>query len=200
MRRLAALSVVPILWAGVAEANFSSCVSNLRNAAQHAGVSQQVVSAALDIAQPDERVLRLSKVQPEFKTPIWDYLGFLIDEQRVADGQAMVRRHDATLRAVEQRYGVNRFVVAAVWGIETDYGQEAGDNFLPHALATSDCDGGRRADFWRGDLSPRCSLVERGDLRLNELFGSWAGAFGQTQFIPDHLSGARRRFRRGREA
>jgi len=170
--------------APAAAQSFSACVASLKSAALRAGVSQQVVNQALNISAPDEKVLRLSKVQPEFKTPIWDYLGFLVDEQRVRDGQAMMKRHDRTLRAAEQRYGVNRYVIAAVWGVETDFGREAGDNFLPHALATLTCEGGRRADFWRKQLIAALKLVSAGDLRLNELYGSWAGAFGQTQFIP----------------
>ena len=164
--------------------SFSSCVSSLQSSAVKAGVDRAIVEAALNIAEPDEKVLRLSKVQPEFKTPIWDYLGFLVDEQRVADGQAMMRKYDRVLRAAEQQFGVNRFVIAAVWGVETDYGREAGDSFLPHALATLACSGGRRTDFWRGELNAALKLVNRGDLALNELYGSWAGAFGQTQFIP----------------
>jgi lytic murein transglycosylase len=174
----AALSAVP------AYASFSSCVSGLQSSAVKAGVDRSIVSAALNIAEPDEKVMRLSKVQPEFKTPIWDYLGFLVDEQRVADGQAMMRKYDRVLHAAEQKFGVNRFVIAAVWGVETDYGREAGDSFLPHALATLACNGGRRENFWRGELNAALKLVNRGDLALNELYGSWAGAFGQTQFIP----------------
>ena len=75
--------------------------------------------------------MRLSEVQPEFKTPIWDYLGFLVDEQRVADGRAMMRQYDQILRAAERRFGVDRHVIAAVWGVETDYGREAGDSAWP---------------------------------------------------------------------
>lgn len=180
----AAICVAAMLASGPASASFSSCVSGLQGSALKAGVDRAVVAAALTIAEPDEKVLRLSKVQPEFKTPIWDYLGFLVDEQRVIDGQAMMRKYDGVLRAAEQRFGVNRFVIAAVWGVETDYGREGGDSFLPHALATLACDGGRRTDFWRGELNAALKLVDRGDLALNELYGSWAGAFGQTQFIP----------------
>jgi len=172
------------LWAGSALASFSSCVANLQASALKAGVERSIVEAALNVAEPDEKVLRLSKVQPEFKTPIWDYLGFLVDEKRVADGQAMMRKYDRVLRAAEQKFGVNRYVIAAVWGVETDYGREGGDSFLPHALATLACKGGRRESFWRGELNAALKLVERGDLALNELYGSWAGAFGQTQFIP----------------
>ncbi len=182
--RAAALALLPVIAASPAAASFSSCVAGLQEAAVRAGVGRSAASRALDIAEPDEKVLRLSKVQPEFKTPIWDYLGFLVDEQRVADGRAMMRRYDPILRAAERRFGVDRHVIAAVWGVETDYGREAGDNYLPHALATLVCEGGRRTKFWRGELIAALKLVDGGDLRLDELYGSWAGAFGQTQFIP----------------
>jgi hypothetical protein len=96
----------------------------------------------------------------------------------VADGRAMMRQYDQILRAAERRFGVDRHVIAAVWGVETDYGREAGDNYLPHALATLVCEGGRRTNFWRGELIAALKLVDDGDLRLDELYGSWAGAFG----------------------
>ena len=93
-------------------------------------------------------------------------------------------QHDRILRAAEREFGVDRHVIAAVWGVETDYGRETGGYFLPHALATLVCAGERRQDFWRGELIAALKLVDRGDLALEELRGSWAGAFGQTQFIP----------------
>jgi lytic murein transglycosylase len=181
---LGLVAVVASLSVGQAAASFSSCVSGLKSQAASAGVDRSIVAAALDVSQPDEKVLRLSKVQPEFKTPIWDYMGFLVDEERVNDGRAMMRKYDGVLRAAEQRYGVDRHVIAAVWGVETNFGREAGDSFLPHALATLVCQGGSRTNFWRGELIAALKLVQRGDLELNKLYGSWAGAFGQTQFIP----------------
>jgi len=164
--------------------SFSACVDGLRSSAASAGISSGILSDALNIDAPNEDILRVSQVQPEFKTPIWDYLGFLVDEQRVADGRAMMQRYDDVLRRVERSYGVDRHVVTAVWGVETDYGRETGRNFLPHALATLTCASDRRTDFWRGELLAALKLVQNGDLRLDELYGSWAGAFGQTQFIP----------------
>jgi len=184
MRLPILIAALPFLWAAPASASFSSCVAKLKGAAINAGVSAGVASQALDGAQANETVLRLSRSQPEFKTPIWDYLGFLVDEQRVSDGRAMMRKYDRVLRAAEQRFGVDRHVIAAVWGVESDYGKETGENFLPHALATLVCQGGRRTDFWRGELIAALQLVDGGDLRLDRLYGSWAGAFGQTQFIP----------------
>ena len=184
MRAIFLAASLVALAGGPAAADFSGCVSGLKQAAVRAGVSPAVAARALDGARPDEKVVRLSRSQPEFKTPIWDYLGFLVDEERVRDGRAMMQRYDRVLRAAEQRFGVDRHVIAAVWGVESDYGQEAGDNFLPHALANLVCQTGRRTDFWRGELIAALRLVQRGDLALERLYGSWAGAFGQTQFIP----------------
>ena len=143
LRAAALFALLPVIAASPAAASFSSCVAGLQEAAVRAGVSRSVASRALDIAQPNEKVLRLSEVQPEFKTPMWDYLGFLVDEQRVADGRAMMRQYDHILRAAERRFGVDRHVIAAVWGVETDYGREAGGR-----LAV-DFDGDWRRDLVR---------------------------------------------------
>jgi lytic murein transglycosylase len=167
-----------------AVAAFPACLAGLRTDAVEAGVNRAVVDQALDAVAVDDRLLAVSEVQPEFKTPIWDYLAFLVDERRIADGRAMLAQYDGVLRAVEARYGVDRHVIAAVWGVETDYGKETGGYFLPHALANLTCLAERRTKFWRGELIEALTLVERGDLALDKLYGSWAGAFGQTQFIP----------------
>jgi lytic murein transglycosylase len=165
-------------------AAFPACLAGLRTDAVEAGVNRAVVDQALDAVAVDDRLLAVSEVQPEFKTPIWDYLGFLVDEERVADGRAMMAQYREILAAAERAYGVDRHVIAAVWGVESDFGRAAGDFFLPQALATLACEGERRRDFWRGELVAALQLVERGDLALDALKGSWAGAFGQTQFIP----------------
>ena len=178
----AVLALVPP--ASAAAADFQACVAGLKAAAVRSGVSPAIAAKALDGAQPNERVIKALTSQPEFVTPIWDYLGFLVDERRIADGRAMMAKHDAVLRAAERRYGVDRHVIAAVWGVESDYGRSAGKHFIPHALSTLVCLGQRRTEFWRGELIAALQLVQRGDLQLDKLVGSWAGAFGQTQFIP----------------
>jgi len=179
---VAALAVLP---AGApAAATFPACLAGLETSAVSAGVSRSVASRALDGARPDPRVLSFLKTQPEFTTPIWDYLAFLVDRQRIDDGRAMLRTHDRILRAAEARFGVDRHVIAAVWGVESDYGREVGSHFLPHALATLACLGKRRQTFWRDELVAALKLVDRGDVALDKLYGSWAGAFGQTQFMP----------------
>ena len=179
-----AVTVVVAISAPGHAAGFPACVDGLKRAAGKAGIRRAVVREALDIAKPDARVLRLSRVQPERRIPIWDYLAFVVDDQRVREGRVAMRRHAGALRRAEARFGVNRHVIAAIWGVETDYGKTAGRNFLPHALATLTCRGGRREAFWRRELLAALRIVNAGDLPLGKLYGSWAGAFGQTQFMP----------------
>lgn len=170
--------------APAAQATFPACVGTLKQAAVRSGVDAALAARALALTAPDEKVLRLSTLQPEFTTPIWDYMAFLVDDERIRDGRALLQRHAQTLAAAERRYGVDRHIVVAVWGVESNYGREMGEHFLPHALATLACAGGRRANFWRSELLAALSLVQRRDFPLEKLNGSWAGAFGHTQFMP----------------
>ncbi|MXN63844.1 lytic murein transglycosylase [Stappia sp. GBMRC 2046] len=164
-------------------AGFQSCIENLKAQAINAGVDPRVAQAALSNVAYDEKVIRFSTSQPEYKTPIWDYMAFLVDDERISDGKKMLRKYDRTLRAVERTYGVDRYVVLAVWGVESDYGQETGDFFVPHSLANLAC-AGRRAKYFRSELFEVLKIASRGDVALKDLNGSWAGAFGQTQFMP----------------
>ncbi|WP_417666973.1 lytic murein transglycosylase [Roseibium sp.] len=165
-------------------ASFDRCVSSLKSQAVKAGVRPEIASRMLDGAKYDEKVIRFSRSQPEYKTPIWDYMAFLVDPKRIEDGKALLKKHGKTLSAVEKRYGVDRHVVLAVWGIESDYGQFRGDFYTPHALANLVCAGGRRAKYFRGELIKTLQIASRGDVPVNSFQGSWAGAFGQTQFMP----------------
>ncbi|MCW5773419.1 MAG: lytic murein transglycosylase [Rhodospirillaceae bacterium] len=185
MRKKFLLALLPLLGAApAAGAGFSACVEDLKKSAVRAGVDRALAARALAIERPDEMVLRLSQAAPEFKTPIWDYFAFLVDEARIADGRAMMAKYAHVLAAIERRYGVDRHIVVAIWGVETDYGREPGTTFLPHAFATLACAQNARTRFWRGELMAALALVDKGDLAMNELYGSWAGAFGQTQFMP----------------
>ncbi|MEM8811056.1 MAG: lytic murein transglycosylase [Pseudomonadota bacterium] len=182
MKRLA-LVLASLLVATPAAAQFQSCAAGVKNSVISAGVKRSTADAAFANVAYDEKVVRFSKAQPEYKTPIWDYMAFLVDDDRIADGRKMMRKHSNTLKAVERAYGVDRYIIAALWGVESDYGEIQGSFFIPHALTNLIC-AGRRAKFWRGELVAVLQLVDRGDLRLKDLNGSWAGAFGQTQFIP----------------
>lgn len=169
--------------ADAAAASLDSCVAGIRNEALKAGVSKSVANAALTNVKFDEKAVRFSRSQPEYRTPVWDYMAFLVDPERIATGKQMLRQHNRTLRAVERAYGVDRHVLTAFWGVESNYGKDQGDFFIPHALANVVC-AGKRPKFFRGQIVAALQLVSRGDLQLKDLNGSWAGAFGQTQFIP----------------
>jgi len=167
-----------------ATASLNSCVAGLKRAAIKAGVSRAVANLALANVKFDEKVARFSRRQPEKITYIWDYMAFLVDAKRIRDGKAMMKKYSSTLRAVEKRYGVDRYFVTALWGIESDYGKFRGDFFTPHSLANLVCGGNRRAKLFKRELIIALQLVSRGDIKLSDLKGSWAGAFGQTQFMP----------------
>ncbi|ADZ70308.1 lytic murein transglycosylase [Polymorphum gilvum] len=168
----------------VAQGSFERCLAGLRAEAGRAGVDTATAEALLGGAVYDEKVIRFSQSQPEYETPIWDYMAFLVDEKRIRDGIALLQKHRTTLAAVEKAYGVERHVVLAVWGIESDYGQFRGDFYTPHALANLACAGGRRAAYFRDELIKTLKIAARGDVPAADFRGSWAGAFGQTQFMP----------------
>ncbi len=161
-----------------------SCVARLKSQAVANGVRADIADKMLSGARFDEKVIRFSTSQPETKTEIWDYMAFLVDAERIKDGKALLKKHRRTLAKVEKRYGVDRHVVLAVWGIESDYGQFRGDFYTPHALANLVCAGKRRQKYFRGELMKTLQIASRGDVPASDFIGSWAGAFGQTQFMP----------------
>jgi lytic murein transglycosylase len=184
LTRSAAILVATCLSALPAHAAFDDCLAGLRSAALAKGVSASTFDRATRGLEPDMKVIELMNNQPEFKTPIWDYLATLNDEEKVEEGKAMLRRHAATLAAAEARFGVDRHTIVAVWGVESDYGKSGGKMPLVQALATGACLAPRRQGFFRDELVSTLRIIERGDLDASDLKGSWAGAFGHTQFIP----------------
>ncbi len=162
---------------------FDDCLRGLRAQAAGAGVSNEAFDTYAAQLAPDMSVLDLLDAQPEFTTPIWDYLAPLVDDRRIADGRAMLETHAATLAGVAGRYEVDPQTVVAVWGVESDYGRAFGKRPLLQSLATLSCFG-RRQPFFRGELFATLSLLQSGDLKAEGLVGSWAGAFGHTQFMP----------------
>ncbi|WP_186393789.1 MULTISPECIES: lytic murein transglycosylase [unclassified Pannonibacter] len=172
-------------FAGMGEARaLGSCLERLKSDAVAAGVRPEIASRMLDGAKTDERVLRFSTSQPEYETPIWDYMATLVDEERIRDGKALLQQHKTVLAAVEKAYGVEAHVVVAVWGIESDFGKSMGDFYTPHALANLACAGSRRSKYFRDELIKTLQIASRGDVPPEKFIGSWAGAFGQTQFMP----------------
>ena len=184
MNRSLFLAALALALASPARADFSSCVASLRADASAQGVSAATLDAAFRGLQPDPKVLTFETSQPEFKTPIWDYMAGLVDDERVADGKAAMAKNAAALAKAEARFGVDRHVLAAIWGVESNFGEAMGDRPLVQSLSTLVCMGSQRPGYFKGELMATLKIADRGDIPLERLNGSWAGAFGQTQFMP----------------
>ena len=167
-----------------AYADFTECKAGIKAEARRQGVSAETVATALDSVTPEPKILELEGVQPEFKTPIWDYVAMLADDERVADGKAAMARHADSLALAERKFGVSRYAIAAIWGVESNFGQGTGKWPLVQSLTTLACSNSRRPAFFRGELMAALKIVDNGDIPLEKMKGSWAGAFGQTQFMP----------------
>ncbi|WP_372423169.1 lytic murein transglycosylase [Salinarimonas chemoclinalis] len=166
-----------------AQAQFRSCLSELRGQAARNNVSTATFDRALASVEPDMSLLELLDRQPEFRTAIWDYIAGLVDEERVEDGRRAMAQYPNALALAQERWGVDRHVIVAIWGVESNYGRNMGKRPLLQSLSTLSCFG-RRQSFFRGELFATLQILERGEIPVEQLTGSWAGAFGQTQFIP----------------
>ncbi|WP_439114548.1 lytic murein transglycosylase [Hydrogenophaga sp.] len=171
-------------WAQEApNAEFEACLNTLRTPARAAGVQDATFAQHTQSLAPDMSVIDKLNYQPEFRMAIWDYLAGLVDEERVAEGQALLAQHADTLARVQQRYGVDPATVVAVWGVESNFGQTFGKYPLVQALGTLSCFGRRQA-FFRGEFYATLRILQAGHIAPERLVGSWAGAFGHTQFMP----------------
>jgi lytic murein transglycosylase len=164
-------------------ANFRNCLEGLWPFAARRNVPRQVFDAQTASLMPDLRIMDLMDAQPEFTKSFWDYLDILVTDARIETGRAMLAQHRATFAAVEKAFGVDRHVVAAIWGIESNYSTAIGERSVIRSTATLACIG-RRQEFFREEFLSALEIVARGDLRPEQLKGSWAGAFGPTQFMP----------------
>ena len=178
-----ALVVVSPARALAQDAAFEACVARLRADAVARGVPVAVAERHLAGLERDPSVLEAFDFQPEFRTPIWDYLAGLVDAERIDDGRAMLDRWRDALSGVEARYGVDPATVVAVWGVESDFGRSTGRKAVVRSLATLSCSG-RREAFFRNELLAALRIVAAGHVEPARFNGSWAGAFGQTQFMP----------------
>ena len=163
--------------------SFQSCIANLKNQAISNGVSVSTYDRYTQNLAPDYSVIEKLNYQPEFSTPIWDYLSGLVDDERVAVGQQKLAQHREVLNRVAAAYGVPAETVVAVWGVESNFGDISGKYPLLQALGTLSCEG-RRQSYFRGEFFAAMRILQRGDLTEPQLKGSWAGAFGHTQFMP----------------
>ena len=188
-RRLAGalgLALVLCLPSGTAKADpgFTAFVDSFWPTARQAGVSQATYRRAFQGVVPDPDTIRLMNRQSEFVKPIWEYLDTAVSDTRVEKGREMLATYARELAVIENRYGVERHAVVAIWGMETNYGSFMGQHYVVRALATLAYAAPRRREFWQRELVTALQILEAGHVAPDRMEGSWAGAMGHTQFMP----------------
>ncbi|WP_417242254.1 lytic murein transglycosylase [Celeribacter sp.] len=164
-------------------AGFDRWIDAFKTRAAREGISQTVLNRAFSGIGYNAGVIAKDRNQSEFTKQIWDYLDSAASPTRVKNGQAAMRKHAAILNGIESRFGVDKHVVAAIWGLESAYGATRGDIPIIEALATLAYDG-RRGRFFEAQLIAALQILQSGDTTPRNMTGSWAGAMGHTQFIP----------------
>ena len=164
--------------------NLAPFLKEVRAEALAAGVSAKTFEQATRGLEADPQVLTLAASQPEFVKPIWDYVAGLVSETRIAAGRERLAEQSETLAAIERTYGVDRHVVLAIWGVESNFGTSAGTRGVMRSLATLAAGDERRPRFWRAEFIAALRILEQGDITPERMTGSWAGAMGHTQFMP----------------
>lgn len=177
-----AIAVQPLLAQNTPE-NFGAFLSSLWPEAQKRGVSRETFNSAIRGVTPDDEVLRLTKSQPEYNRPIGDYLKNRLTANILAGGKKNIEKWDKTLDAVERKYGVDKEIIVAIWGLETGYGSFTGGKDVIRSLATL-AHARYRGEFFRNELLAAFEILEQEHITREKMRGSWAGALGQPQFIP----------------
>ena len=166
-----------------AASNFDNCIAGMWPDAARRNISQDSFQRFTAGLSPDLRIMDLLDAQPEFAKSIWDYLDILVNDNRLAKGRETLAKYKAQFDATEKAYGVDRYVVAATWGIESNYSTQIGDRSVLQSTGTLACIG-RRQPYFRDEFLSALEILHHGDLRPEQMRGSWAGAFGPTQFMP----------------
>lgn len=169
--------------ANASNTDFGTWLEALRSEALSRGISRGTVTAALDGLQPLPRVLELDRRQPEFVLTLRQYLDRTISDARVRQGRARYAENRALLDEVARKFGVQPRFIVALWGIETNFGQNQGGFSVVQALATLAYDG-RRSAYFRGELLNALKILDAEHIKPPAMVGSWAGAMGQSQFMP----------------
>jgi lytic murein transglycosylase len=180
------LLILMLVSAPRAEANtndFNSCLADLRIAAGKEGVADKTFRQATDGLSPDLRTVERMERQVEFTLTFTEYLARQVSAARIHTGRAKLAEHNELLADIEARYGVDPAIIVAIWGMESSYGAASGNYSVVQSLATLSCYG-RRQPFFRNEFFSALRILEQGDVTMDDFIGSWAGAFGQTQFLP----------------
>lgn len=164
-------------------AAFHDWVTDFRPRALAQGIDAAVFDRAFQGVEPDPKVIERDRNQSEFSKTIWDYLDSAVSDTRISGGRAGLHEHATTLAAIEARYGVEKEVVVAIWGLESAFGAVRGSDSVIRSMATLAHDGRRKA-FFEEQLIAALRILQSGDTTPDRMRGSWAGAMGHTQFMP----------------
>ncbi len=169
------------------DAAFHKFVAELWPLAKARGVSRATFDAAFRGVRFDPKILAYTKNQPEFVRPIWQYLASAVSSARIEHGRAKAEEQHAWLVKAEATYGVDPSVVMGIWGMETEFGAFEGSYNVVRSLASL-AFVHFRGDYFRDELIAALAILEEGDIGAREMRGSWAGAMGQTQFMPSSFN------------
>ena len=173
----------------LADAGFRNWIDSFYSVAAKSGISTSTYNAVFKgVNEPDALVLERASFQPEFTSKIWDYLDARVTKFTIARGQELRTQYKKWFDVIEQKYGVDRDILLAIWSIETIYGEYLtrpnSTHHIGQALATLAYKDKRRSKYAREQLVAALKIVQNGDVSAENLTGSWAGAMGHTQFIP----------------
>ncbi|OWK48439.1 Membrane-bound lytic murein transglycosylase B precursor [Pseudomonas oleovorans subsp. oleovorans] len=163
--------------------SFADWRQALRDEALAAGIDAALFDRIFAGVTPDPAVLKADSSQPEFTRPVWEYLDGAVSSSRIGRGRVLLAQHSLVLQRIEQQYGVEAPILVAIWGLESNFGNNIGSHSVIRSLATLAYDG-RRQGFWRTQLLAALQILQNGDVPSERMIGSWAGAMGQTQFMP----------------
>ena len=164
-------------------AKMHNWIGGFKRRAAKQGISRAVMDRAFNGVQYNRKIIERDRNQSEFTKTIWEYLDSAASDTRVRNGKAALRKHGRTLRRIEAKFGVDKEVVVAIWGLESAYGAHRGSHNIIEALTTLAYDG-RRAKFFEAQLVAALKILQAGDTTPARMTGSWAGAMGHTQFMP----------------
>ncbi|RFB05827.1 lytic murein transglycosylase [Parvularcula marina] len=165
------------------QAKYDAFITSFKAEAMAKGISAEVYDREMASAKPMQIVVDRNNNQPEFAQAIWTYLDSAVSDRRISDGLNNTAARAAILDKVEAKYGVDKEIIGAIWGLESSYGAILGSHDVISALSTLAYDG-RRQSFGKSQLIGALTIIQDGYARRDQLKGSWAGAMGQTQFIP----------------
>ncbi len=162
---------------------FADWIKELKQEALEQGISPSLVRQAFDTLTLNEKILGFDRKQPEFSLGFWEYFERGVNADRIAFGKKKLLENQKLLNKIGKKYGVQPRFLVAFWGLETDFGRVKGSHPLVQSLATLAYNP-RRGDFFRSELIQLLKIIDSGHMNLAEAKGSWAGAFGHTQFMP----------------